>query len=94
MIRSVMRRSGGDARLEPGQGAADAPAQVLVLPAWRARAISAAWIATSIGVAPPFTPQGVDLALTLGALAGTVLINAWPGLKKRLPRTTLEQARL
>lgn len=69
-------------------------ARVLVLPAWRARAISAAWLAASVGAAPPFTPQLVDLGLTAAALAATVGLNLFPGLKKRLPRVTLEQAGL
>jgi len=69
-------------------------ARVLVLPAWRARAISAAWVAASVGAEPPFTPQLVDLGLTAAALAATVGLNLFPGLKKRLPRVTLEQAGL
>lgn len=69
-------------------------ARVLVLPAWRARALSAAWIAASVGAAPPLTPQLVDLALTAAALAATLGLNLFPGLKKRLPRITLEQAGL
>lgn len=90
----MIRRVTAAAAAAQPEADASTRARVLVLPAWRARAISAAWVAASVGAAPPFTPHALDLALTLSALAGTVLINAWPGLKKRLPRVTLEQAGL